>query len=135
MKFNFNKFIGYGNCIKICKKHSISYNCPCAYTVMSKDHKILYKGKLVEAYRFLDHSEDVNKIKYNGEVLYNVLLDEHNVMSVNNIICETLHPNNVIAKLYTSSLTDTCKNNIIYMLNDSLKKKDLASYKTIINRL
>ena len=117
------------------KKSSISYNCPCAYTVMSKDHKILYKGKLVEAYRFLDHSEDIKKIKYNGEVLYNVLLDEHNVMSVNDIICETLHPNNVIAKLYTSSLTDTCKNNIIYMLNDSLKKKDLTSYKTIINRL
>jgi hypothetical protein len=117
------------------KKSSISYNCPCAYTVMSKDHKILYKGQLVEAYRFLDHSEDVKKIKYNGEVLYNVLLDEHNVMNVNNIICETLHPNNVIAKLYISNISDTCKNNIIYMLNDSLKKKDLESYKTIINRL
>ena len=117
------------------KKSSISYNCPCAYTVMSKDHKILYNGKLVEAYRFLDHSEDVKKIKYNGEVLYNVLLDEHNVMNVNNIICETLHPNNVIAKLYISSLSDTCKSTIIYMLNDSLKKKNLASYKTIINRL
>jgi hypothetical protein len=115
------------------KKSSISYNCPCAYTVMSKDHKILYMGQLVEAYRFLDHSEDVKKIKYNGEVLYNVLLDEHNVMSVNNIICETLHPNNIIAKLYTSSLSEAYKNNIIYMLNDSLKKKDLASYKTIIN--
>ena len=102
---------------------------------MSKDHKILYNGKLVEAYRFLDHSEDVKKIKYNGEVLYNVLLDEHNVMNVNNIICETLHPNNVIAKLYISSLSDTCKSTIIYMLNDSLKKKNLASYKTIINRL
>ena len=25
MKYNFNKLIGYGNCIKVCKKYSISY--------------------------------------------------------------------------------------------------------------
>jgi hypothetical protein len=25
MKYNFNKLIRYGNCIKICKKYSISY--------------------------------------------------------------------------------------------------------------
>ena len=50
---------------------------------------------------FLHKFENVKKVKYNGEILYNVLLEKHDKMVVNNLICETLHPENRIAKLYT----------------------------------
>ena len=44
--------------------------------------------------------EGVFKIPYNKEILYNVLMEDYSDMVVNNIICETLHPENSIAKLF-----------------------------------
>ncbi len=75
-------------------------NKPTKPTVMSKDHKIEFHGELVPAYRFLDYSEDVKKVKYSGEILYNVLLEEYGTMSVNNLRCETLDPTSPIGCLY-----------------------------------
>ena len=103
---------------------------------MTKDHKVLFNGQLVPAFRFLDFSSNVRKVKYSGETLYNVLLDEdYGVMNVNNLICETLHPDNVIAKLYTSNFSKEYKNNIIILMNNTLHKKDYNSYKSIVDRL
>jgi len=67
---------------------------------MSKDHKIEYQGELVPVYRFLDYLEEVKKVKYSGEILYNVLLEEHGSMIVNNLRCETLDPTSPIGCLY-----------------------------------
>jgi hypothetical protein len=67
---------------------------------MSKDHKIEYEGDLVPAYRFLDYVEGVKKVKYSGEILYNVLLEGYGTMSVNNLRCETLEPTSPIACVY-----------------------------------
>ncbi len=47
------------------------------------------------------NNENIYKVKYNGELLYNVLLDKHDKMIVNNLICETLDPNNGIAIMYS----------------------------------
>ena len=44
--------------------------------------------------------DGVYKVKYNGETLYNVLLDTPSKMIVNNLISETLDPENIIAKFY-----------------------------------
>lgn len=41
------------------------------------------------------------KFKNVGKVKYNVLMKEYSHMLVNNLICETLHPENIFAKLYT----------------------------------
>ena len=80
--------------------NSIGYTIPNKPTTMSKDHKILYNGNLVPAFRFLDLSDKVTKINYSGELLYNVLLDDYSLITVNNMKCETLHPENAVAKLY-----------------------------------
>ena len=55
---------------------------------------------MLRANDFIQLYENVYKIPYKGEVLYNVLMEEHEKLVVNNLICETLHPNNKIAKLY-----------------------------------
>jgi hypothetical protein len=118
------------------EKNALNRNVPNKKTVMTKDHKILFNGQLVPAFRFLDFSSDVRKVKYSGETLYNVLLDEaYGIMNVNNLICETLHPDNIIAKLYRSNFTDYHNDNVIVTMNYSLYKRDLPGYKKMINRL
>ena len=115
--------------------HSIRTNCPTQTTIMTKDHQILFEGKLVAAYRFLEYSDNVTKVKYSGEVLYNVLLPVHSTLFVNNMECETLHPDNIIAKIYTSNMNHIHKNEVITIMNESLKNKDGETYKNVINRI
>jgi hypothetical protein len=57
------------------------------------------------------------------------------VVKINNLICETLHPNNPIAKLYLNVTNGEYKNKIISEMNDSIVHKDVTSYKNIISRL
>jgi sugar lactone lactonase YvrE len=82
------------------EKDSLEINLPSQKTIISKNHGIFYKGKMMQAKEFIGKFENVKKIKYTGEILYNVLMEEDNKMMVNNLICETLHPENGIAKLY-----------------------------------
>jgi hypothetical protein len=117
------------------EKNSVSRNIPTEKTLMTQEHKILFEGQLVPAYRFLNHSKEVKKVKYSGEVLYNVLLAKHTVMNVNGLICETLHPENIIAKLYTKEFDYTERHDIVFQMNNSLEKKDLQGYKSALQRL
>jgi hypothetical protein len=82
------------------KPDALGLNKPNRVTIMSKDHKVEFDGQLTPAYRLLDYSAGVKKVKYSGEVLYNVLLAEYGVMSVNNLNCETLEPTCRIACAY-----------------------------------
>ena len=88
-------------------KSSLSRGLPHQHTIMSKDHKIEFNGQMTPAYRFLNYSKDIKKVKYNGEILYNILLAEYGTVQVNGLTCETLHPNNAIAKLYNNLYTPT----------------------------
>jgi hypothetical protein len=116
------------------KQHTFR-KLPLQPTIITKDHKIEYLGQLVPAERFLNVSCEVQKVKYNGEVLYNVLLEKHGRMNVNNMICETLHPENVIAKLYRNRYTDEERINIICELNHTLAKKNFSGYKNVLDRI
>ena len=78
------------------EKDAFGENVPSERTVITRNHKILHNGELVAAGTLFN----TTCIPYNGEILYNVLLQENGVMNVNNLICETLDVNNVIAYLY-----------------------------------
>jgi sulfur relay (sulfurtransferase) DsrF/TusC family protein len=95
----------------------------------------LYKGKMYSAYKFLNISSQVKRVKYSGETVYNVLMENYGTMSVNNLICETLHPDNLIAKIYRNRFTDDYNERVIYIMNDSLEKRKYYEYKSIINRI
>ena len=112
--------------------NSLERNIPTQKTLMTKDHKIMFQGKLVPAYRFLDYSDKVKKVKYSGETLYNVLLAEHSTINVNNLICETLHPDNIIAKLY---MRKEDIRPLVCQLNSSLENKDYGCYSDVVHRL
>jgi hypothetical protein len=116
-------------------KDCLGPNWPCTETIMTKEHKVLFQDKLVPAYKFLNISGEIKRVKYNGETLYNVLMETHRTMNVNNLICETLHPDNLIAKIYKNRFTDDYNDRIIYIMNDSLEKRKYYEYKSIINRI
>jgi hypothetical protein len=99
---------------------------------MTKDHLISFKRKMVTAHSFLDYSDNVRKVKYNGELLYNVLMAEHTLIEANNMRCESLDPNNVIAKIYMSNLSVTNKNDIVFSMNKALVTRDLETYRTLV---
>jgi hypothetical protein len=117
------------------KKHALAKNYPIKDTVMSQKHKILYKGKMCEAKSFLTAGfKKVEKVNYNGEVLYNVLLDKHGVMGVNGMVCETLHPEHVIAKLFSkkSKYSVDQREDILSYLDMCRKKNFSRRYRNII---
>jgi hypothetical protein len=91
------------------EKDSLGEGCPNEDTICSKKHKIYYKGLMIEANSFINNINGVYKVDYNKEVLYNVLMKHHSKIIVNNMLCETLDPENIIAKLYTNNFADTYK--------------------------
>jgi hypothetical protein len=103
--------------------HVLGKNVPRQRTIMSKDHKLLYNNQMVPAERFLDVSVGVTKVAYHGETLYNVLLHKYQLMNVNGLSCETLHPENAIARLYKQQL----KGNV--------NSKGRYAYKSLTRRL
>jgi hypothetical protein len=86
------------------KKDAFSRNVPCRDTTISANHKIMFNNQMVKANEFVKKREYYNKIykvKYTGYTLYNVLLEnKHDLMTVNNIIAETLSPVSVNAWLF-----------------------------------
>jgi hypothetical protein len=104
------------------EKHSLGENIPSARTIVSKYHKIQNrKGKMMDAYKFLDYYEDVKKIDYDGDILYNILMDDHETVNVNNLVCETLHPDHEIAKLYKNNYSEEYTDTVIAFMNYSKK--------------
>ena len=88
--------------IKI-SKNALNGDKPSQDTIISSNHKV-YAGN--ETYTQLKKAKDllhikgVDKIPYDNSYLYNVLLEEQGSMIVNNMKVETLHPDNIMAKVF-----------------------------------
>ena len=104
------------------EKDCMGKNIPSQETICSKDHRIMYKGAMKTANQISILCKNVTKIPYYGEPLYNVLLENHGYMHINNMICETLHPKNIMAKISTIKNINQ-KALLVKKLNESIKKK------------
>ena len=96
-------------------------NMPCKDTLITNNHKVLYKGKLVEAYKLVTLVRTgVEWVDYLGQTLYNVLLEGEyeNKMIVNGMVVETLSPSNNISKVISKYLEDYGTNECKKMRND-----------------
>ena len=114
------KTVSLDNYLVCFEKDALGDNVPSERTVVSKEHLIYNKGKMIKAVDFIGKYKNVHKIKYNGDILYNVLLEKYDKILVNNLICETLHPRNAIAKWHTSlnKLSAEEQTRIVKMHND-----------------
>mgnify|MGYP003676306744 CR=1 FL=1 len=112
------------------EKDSLSKNVPSQQTLCSMEHKVFYKGEMTKARDLVDLCENVTFNPYNGETLYNVLLKKHDKMMINNLICETLHPENIAAKI--SQMKDgQKKNKAIQELTKIIKENNVPEYQKL----
>ena len=121
--------------IVVIEKDAIDMNMPSRNTFISMNHCVLYKGKMERARDLVSKVDGVYLKKYNGEVLYNVLLDKHSKMIVNNLIVETLDPTNIVAKLYNGNYTPEEFNKISVEISTAVAKDDKKQYEKIYKSL
>ena len=107
------------------EKHSLGINIPNKKTYISNYHGIVYNNKLIPAKQFVGRLRGVHNIKYNKEVLYNVLMEKHYIINVNNMRVETLNPKNIVAKLYTNEFSPEQKERIILEINETTRKNKI----------
>ena len=79
-------------------RNSLYKNVPSQDTYCSLEHKVFHNGKMTKARDLVNKCDHVTKIPHDGAPLYNVLLPTHSRMVVNNLIAETLHPQNAAAR-------------------------------------
>ena len=101
------------------EKDSFGPNIPSQKTFISRNHKVFYNKQMIKTKDLIGVVDGVNNKKYNGEILYNVLLNNHDKMIVNNLIVETLDPNNIVAKIYNGTLNEKDVNKVIENINNS----------------
>jgi len=104
------------------EKDSLFKNYPNQTTVLTAKHKIFYNGNMVFPCDLVNKINGVSFINYNDELLYNILLEKHGKMIVNNMITETLGHENIISFIYMLNISDKEKFQIIEQLNDIIKK-------------
>ena len=116
------------------EKDALGKNIPSLRTTISKNHNLFYNGKMRMAKEFLKDFDNVVKVKYTKEILYNVLLEEHDKMMVNNLICETLHPENGVAKVYMAlqKLDTEGQKLLIKKINAHVIKNNVFNSKKLI---
>ena len=112
------------------EKDALSKNVPSQQTLCSMEHKVFYKGEMIKARNLVDLCENVTFIPYNGETLFNVLLKKHDKMMINNLICETLHPENITAKISTMK-DGQKKNKAIQELTKIIKENNVPEYQKL----
>ena len=112
------------------EKDSLSKNVPSQQTLCSMEHKVFYQGKMTKARNLVDLCENVIFVPYNGETLFNVLLKKHDKMMINNLICETLHPENIAAKISTMK-DGQKKNKAIQELSKIIKENNVPEYQKL----
>ena len=110
-------------------KDALGKNIPSVKTEISKEHKVFYKGEMVKAKDLVELCSGVKKIPYNGETLYNVLMEKHDKMMINNLICETLDPDNIMAKICRGKCSQAVKHKIYEELNAIIKTNNVPAYK------
>lgn len=110
--------------IVLMKKGSIMDKMPLEDTRITKEHKVLYKGRMVKA-KELRNGDTIKNEEYKGETLYNIKLRGEGRMVVNGMIVETLSPSNNIARLYKiiEGYKEEEKEEIIKMYNEERKKR------------
>lgn len=122
------------NYMVLIEANALGKNMPVRDTEITGNHKIKYKGKMVKAQELLNE-KGVKKVKYNGEILYNVLMKKHSVMRINNIKSETLDPKNIIGILNSPllKLSSEEKNKTIFKLNRCIEDRNEKEYIRIVD--
>ena len=113
------------------KRNAFKKDVPSRDTIITGNHLIEFDYVFLPVKNLMGHPK-VEQIKYNGDRLYNILMDKHEVIRVNNMNVETLHPNNLIARLYSNdkfkNMEKRERNVFIMKFNKVIEEKDLIKF-------
>ncbi len=93
------KSISTSNSLICFEKNSLCNNVPFTRTIMTDCHQVLYKDRMYLAKKLVNN-KNIYNIRNTGETLYNVLMENHELINVNNLTVETLNPDHPIALQY-----------------------------------
>jgi hypothetical protein len=80
-------------------KDALFENVPNQDLYLSKQHQVIIHGKYIDAVDLVNYNT-ITLIPYEDEVLYNVLMNNHQVIKANNTSVETLDPRSEVARLF-----------------------------------
>lgn len=86
------------------EKDAIDVNVPDKLTTLTGHHKIMYNNSLVYARELIGKVDNVYRKKYNGETLYNILLEDYITFKANNMESESMHPYSRVSYLYDKNI-------------------------------
>jgi len=117
-------------------RDSLDLGIPSYETIITMDHKLFYGGRWVMARHFVDVFRGVELVPYpKGEILYNVISNKYDCMKVHNILVETLHPENLVARLYTTPWIAPYRDLLIFELNSCIDNYDPMTHRIVRRQL
>ena len=112
------------------KRNAFERNKPSKDTIITGYHMIECMG-LMKPVMFIKNKK-IEKIEYSGEKLYNILMNKHEIIDINRMKVETLHPNNLIARLYNNekfkNMKKEEKNSFMKKFNKRIKEQNIFAY-------
>ena len=111
------------------KKNAFGKNKPNKAITMSGNHCIqCEKGEMVKAKELVANNRNMKFVEYNQEPLYNVLMEDHNVIKVQNLEVETLDPENIVAKIYNSVIDKSTLAKLVKQMNEGIRENNREKY-------
>jgi len=122
-----------GNEIVNIKKNGLGENKPSQETLVSPNHLISYQGEMKEAKWIAENVEGASLVPYKNQILYNIVMEQYDEMKVNNMVTETLHPDNIVAKIYKND-NFLERRKLIKEFNESVKQNGYNTAKKIFKK-
>ena len=111
------------------KKNAFGKNKPNKAITMSGNHCIqCEKGAMVKAKDLVASNRNMKFVEYNQEPLYNVLMEDHNVIKVQNLEVETLDPENIVAKIHNSLMDKSTLAKLVKQMNEGILENNREKY-------
>ena len=111
------------------KKNAFGKNKPNKAITMSGNHCIhCEKGAMVKAKELVANNPKMKFVEYNQEPLYNVLMEDHNIIKVQNLEVETLDPKNIVAKIYNSLMDKSTLAKLVKQMNEGIRENNREKY-------
>ena len=79
-------------------KNSFGENIPSKKTHISSNHRLFVNSKFLKAKQLVGLYPQCCRYIFYDQLLYNVLMEKHTIMNVNNLVVETLDPKHEYAK-------------------------------------
>jgi len=124
------------------QKNGIDDNEPSQDTFMAYEQKMVENNRnicaisLCKMYKRKNMIEPINiqRVKYNGEILYSIVMDDVQQIKINNVTCETLKYNHYLLVLYgmLQYLDNENKEKFIKMWNESVFNKKSFNPKSCV---